>query len=249
MMSWQKDGRYVDHDNHYSIQKDGGRSSLRIEESNVKDSAWYQCTAVNVAGTASNRAKLTVQPQPRRVDKTSFSLPRRTTPTHEVTGRKAETSKRPHSVEAPKTARAEIVLSPTPPPTKVRAQQAYQPDQSELLKYIHEQDQQKPVQPVYEPMDSTDFRPPSLAERPSTKELINQGLEPQPGQEDLYDKDNPRPPMFKTTIRPQSRLMENEAAIFEGRLVPIGDPDMRVEWFKDGQPLTQGSRFVITNDF
>lgn len=57
----------------------------------------------------------------------------------------------------------------------------------------------------------------------------------------MYQREAPRPPKFKTQIRDQTRLKETEAAHFEGKLVPIGDPDMRVEWFKDGVLLKHGN--------
>ena len=61
MMSWQKDGKILSSDNHYQIQQDGPRSSLQIAAARPDDSAWYQCSAVNTAGSASNRARLIVQ--------------------------------------------------------------------------------------------------------------------------------------------------------------------------------------------
>ena len=45
----------------YRIEIDSGRSTLLIEAAKKDDAAWYQCSAVNVAGTASTRAKLVVQ--------------------------------------------------------------------------------------------------------------------------------------------------------------------------------------------
>ncbi len=82
MMSWQKDGRMIPGDDHYRIDTHGGRSSLMIPEVRPEDNAWYQCTAANVAGTASNRARLIVtvearKPEPER----KLSIPRRITPT------------------------------------------------------------------------------------------------------------------------------------------------------------------------
>ena len=45
-----------------SIETVDGRSTLIIEEAQLTDSAWFQCNATNVAGQATNRAKLTVHP-------------------------------------------------------------------------------------------------------------------------------------------------------------------------------------------
>ena len=56
----------------------------------------------------------------------------------------------------------------------------------------------------------------------------------------MFNKDNPRPPKFKVQLKPALNLVENMSAHFESRLVPIGDPDMQVEWYKDGQLLRAG---------
>ena len=56
----------------------------------------------------------------------------------------------------------------------------------------------------------------------------------------MFDKDNPIPPKFKYQLRNQLELKETERAIFETRLVPIGDPEMTVEWYKDGNLLSAG---------
>lgn len=50
------------------IQTEGGRSTLTIPAAHVSDGAWFQCSAANVAGTASTRAKLNVQTQPKKVE-------------------------------------------------------------------------------------------------------------------------------------------------------------------------------------
>lgn len=63
MMSWQKDGRMLSSDDQYQVQMHGGRSSLHIVRARPEDNAWFQCTAANVAGVATNRARLIVQGQ------------------------------------------------------------------------------------------------------------------------------------------------------------------------------------------
>jgi hypothetical protein len=57
----------------------------------------------------------------------------------------------------------------------------------------------------------------------------------------MYNKDGPgRPPKFKVPLRSHTELVESQRYIFETRLVPIGDPDMKVEWYKDGKLLRAG---------
>ena len=61
--------------------------------------------------------------------------------------------------------------------------------------------------------------------------------------EDMFQKDRPRPPKFKTQMKPLLNLAENDSAHFECRLIPIGDPDMAVEWYKDGVLLKHGRAY------
>ena len=61
-----------------------------------------------------------------------------------------------------------------------------------------------------------------------------------PAPEDLYSRSKQLPPKFKTNIKGLIHLKENESLHLECKLTPIGDPHMKVEWFKDGQPLPYG---------
>lgn len=76
--------------------------------------------------------------------------------------------------------------------------------------------------------------------------IQREGVAPEP--EDLFDKHNPRPPKFKTQIRDLPDLNENDSAHFECRLVPIGDPTMKIEWFRNGEPMVHG-KFPKNFDF
>ncbi|RUS90395.1 hypothetical protein EGW08_001890, partial [Elysia chlorotica] len=67
--------------------------------------------------------------------------------------------------------------------------------------------------------------------------------------EDLYDKEHQRPARFKTQIKDLLDLKENDAAHFECKLLPLGDPTTKVEWFKDGEPLHHGTRYKPSYDF
>ena len=79
--------------------------------------------------------------------------------------------------------------------------------------------------------------------------MVRLGQIPEPDSADMYHKDRPRPPKFVTRIKPQTQLQEAQPAHFECRLVPIGDPDMKVEWFKDGQLLRAGEWKNLVNFF
>ena len=60
MMSWQKDNRMIESGDRYIITTNGSVSMLYIPCVQPDDGTWFQCCAVNIAGTASNRCKLTV---------------------------------------------------------------------------------------------------------------------------------------------------------------------------------------------
>ncbi len=55
-------------------------------------------------------------------------------------------------------------------------------------------------------------------------------------------------PVFTQPMKNLS-VIENQSAHFETRLIPVGDPDMRVEWFHNGSPLLQANRICTLNDF
>ena len=42
---------------------------------------------------------------------------------------------------------------------------------------------------------------------------------------------------------------ENNNARFAARLIPVGDPTLKVQWFKDGQEVANGSRINCIHDF
>lgn len=66
--------------------------------------------------------------------------------------------------------------------------------------------------------------------------------------EDVYDKEKQKPALFKTQIQ-DLYLKENDAAHFECKLLPYGDPTMKVEWFKDGEPLHHGESGMRNETF
>lgn len=56
-------------------------------------------------------------------------------------------------------------------------------------------------------------------------------------------------PEFKSAIRDQLNVKEGGFAHFEARLEPIGDSTLRVEWYKDGQPVKASSRITSFFNF
>lgn len=52
-----------------------------------------------------------------------------------------------------------------------------------------------------------------------------------------------------TPLAGKNEILENARAHFECRVEPSRDPKMKIEWFKDGKPLSAGNRFHTTFDF
>jgi hypothetical protein len=59
-------------------------------------------------------------------------------------------------------------------------------------------------------------------------------------EEEMYSKDRPQPPKFKVHIKSHLNLNEDDQCLFEAKLIPVRDPMMRVQWFKNGKVLHSG---------
>ena len=70
---------------------------------------------------------------------------------------------------------------------------------------------------------------------------FEKGLEEFP-EEDMYSKDRSQPPKFKIHIKSHLNLNEDDPCLFEAKLIPVRDPMMRVQWFKNGKILHHGKR-------
>ncbi|EYC08130.1 hypothetical protein Y032_0067g131 [Ancylostoma ceylanicum] len=66
--------------------------------------------------------------------------------------------------------------------------------------------------------------------------------------EDMYDEAQKRPPEFKMPMQ-NIGVAEGEFCRFETQIVPINDPYMKVEWFKDKKPVLIGNRIRSVLDF
>lgn len=56
-------------------------------------------------------------------------------------------------------------------------------------------------------------------------------------------------PKFITEITDITRLVEGQSAHYEARLTPVTDPDLKVEWYYNGQKLPHGHRYRTFHDF
>lgn len=56
-------------------------------------------------------------------------------------------------------------------------------------------------------------------------------------------------PVFIRPLQNLGNLEEGRNAHFEAQLAPVSDPSMRVEWYKDGRPITASSRITAIFNF
>merc|ERR1711881_76557 len=68
-------------------------------------------------------------------------------------------------------------------------------------------------------------------------------------EDDVYDAEKRQPPRFVTQIQSVTTLVEMQATKFECQLAPVGDPNMKVEWFFNGKALPFKNRFTPIFDF
>lgn len=68
-------------------------------------------------------------------------------------------------------------------------------------------------------------------------------------EEQIYDDDKKEPPKFITQIQSLLDKVEGDSAHFECKLIPVGDPNLKVEWFLNGRPLVTGTRVHTIDDF
>ena len=66
---------------------------------------------------------------------------------------------------------------------------------------------------------------------------------------ECIDKSMGQKPRFTTQIQSLQGLKDGQSAHFECTLIPVGDPNMKVEWFHNGKPLRHSSRFKMVSDF
>ncbi|CAG5081160.1 Similar to sls: Titin (Drosophila melanogaster) [Cotesia congregata] len=67
-------------------------------------------------------------------------------------------------------------------------------------------------------------------------------------QESIEDQSSQRP-VFIRPLQELGELQEGRNAHFEAQLTPVSDPTMKVEWYKDGRPITASSRITTIFNF
>lgn len=58
-----------------------------------------------------------------------------------------------------------------------------------------------------------------------------------------------QPPKFTTQIQNLTGLKDGQSAHFECTLVPVNDPELKVEWYHNGKPIRHSNRYKLVSDF
>merc|ERR1712106_1055695 len=89
-------------------------------------------------------------------------------------------------------------------------------------------------------LDTSSQRPEGLEK---IKELESRGQRSRTDEIQTFQK-----PVFTTALQ-NCVMQENQSAHLAARLIPVGDPSLKVEWMKDGKVLETGSRIKTSLDF
>uniref|UniRef100_A0A915DZ78 Ig-like domain-containing protein n=1 Tax=Ditylenchus dipsaci TaxID=166011 RepID=A0A915DZ78_9BILA len=56
-------------------------------------------------------------------------------------------------------------------------------------------------------------------------------------------------PQFTQPLQSLADVPEGQVAVFQGRVIPVNDPSMQIQWFLNDTPLKQSNRFTMSEDF
>lgn len=88
------------------------------------------------------------------------------------------------------------------------------------------------------------------SQRPEGLEKIRQLEEHTPYKRPEIDEPTTRQrPVFTQPLQNIDSIAEAQTAHFECRLIPVGDPTLKVEWFRNEKPLEDSSRITKVHDF
>ncbi|CAM2700506.1 unnamed protein product [Rotaria socialis] len=219
-VTWEKEGRPLTPNKEYKVEYEGAKTTLYIREAKMTDAGWYQCTATSPAGTAITKCRVTVIPLS-EAGKYAADLPQL-----------GPQSLAKLPVLPEEDIRSKYMTVPVKPP-EVKPEELYKlPRRSKKLDNPAEEARKRGVKVLPDEV---------LA-------ALQKNLEEYP-EEEMYSKDRPQPPKFKVHIKSQLNLNEDDPSMFEAKLIPVRDPMMRVQWFKNGKILHHASRIVPRYDF
>lgn len=62
--------------------------------------------------------------------------------------------------------------------------------------------------------------------------------------QESFEETSSQRPVFIRPLHELGQLQEGRNAHFEAQLTPVSDPTMKVEWYKDGRPITASKYFT-----
>lgn len=88
------------------------------------------------------------------------------------------------------------------------------------------------------------------SQRPEGLEKIRQLEEQTPYKRpEIPDPQTRQRPVFTQPLQNIDNIIEGQVAHFECRLIPVGDPTLKVEWFRNEKILEDSSRITKVHDF
>lgn len=88
------------------------------------------------------------------------------------------------------------------------------------------------------------------SQRPEGLDKIRKLEEMQPFKRpEIPDPVTRQRPVFTQPLKNIDSIGEGQTAHFECRLIPVGDPTLKIEWFRNEKPLEDSSRITTTHDF
>merc|ERR1719191_564535 len=259
MMSWTKNGRIVEDDpkSRFVVTTEGCFSLLQIKDVQLDDATWYQCNAINRLGQAATRARLIIMCPGTNLSNAVKARRKRIenkTAKPAIKPAHRDQQKPKGDVERPDT---DAVIWPNPPhhkqapPSDPTAKPTVDPGffapgmfnyalggspDSDAYDLILKRNMAQACHPEATPEEllAAGHVPPDLV--------------PTLTPADVYNPENPITPHFRTAPTTQLNIVEGKSAQFKCILVPVGDPDLRVEWYKDGERLSSGHRWVPEYD-
>ncbi|CAF4167212.1 unnamed protein product, partial [Rotaria sp. Silwood2] len=219
-VTWEKENRPLTPNKEYKVEFEGAKTTLYIREAKLTDAGWYQCTATSIAGTAITKCKVTVIPL--------FEAGQ-------------------YVKDLPQLGPESLARLPTLPDEDIRSKYMTVPIKPPDVK---PEDLYKLPRRIKRPdyPDEEGKRRGGGVLPDEVLAALQMNLEEFP-EEEMYSKDRPQPPKFKVHIKSQLNLNEDDPCSFEAKLIPVRDPMMRVQWFKNGKILHHASRMIPRYDF
>ncbi|XP_014664087.1 PREDICTED: titin-like [Priapulus caudatus] len=249
-LTWHKDGIQIVPSRDIQIDSHDGTSMLVMPRCRRDDAAWYECTAINVAGSVTTRGKLDVHVDHKPVEYREIYLP-----TGKVKPRGPGDSGETIWLKPVEMARYERRESHE----DIRLKEVRHTQQREVTSTERDWEEKNVYpfwqkKPVVETRRETIYLKPTKFEHHAEDEQ-GETIWLKPVARERYIVTEPEPevhvpapaprPLFLTQLNNISRLPERQRAVFECQVEPVSEPSLRILWYANGKPITQGPRFQM----